>query len=366
MRYGIRRLALLIYGITLFSLLASTASLRASTLRPDERVILYPALASRTAGGVELEIHGHVCEPEKRRLLTGALQKAFGLDEERLTPAEAALFLERCRYFMVDNERGKKLRARLEDDPLTFGASAANGHFHLRHLWTASRARNQPPTEDGVITELILFAGGEDRPAPLEVHFLTETGLSVISDIDDTIKISDVLDKSALLKNTFCRPFKPVEGMAEVYRGWERAAGARFHYVTASPWQLYAPLAEFTRSNGFPAGSWHMRDFRWKDGSALKLFASPERYKPGVIEPLLRKYPKRTFVLVGDSGEKDPEIYGALARKYPRQIARIFIRDVTGEDPEAPRYRRAVREVPAARWRVFQHAAEISDALPAF
>ena len=188
--------------------------------------------------------------------------------------------------------------------------------------------------------------------------------MSVISDIDDTIKVSEVLDKSALLKNTFCRSFKPVEGMAGVYRSWERSRLARFHYVTASPWQLYVPLSDFTCSNGFPAGTWHMKEFRVKDRSALELFASPERYKPGVIESLLRKFPKRQFVLVGDSGEKDPEIYGELARKYPAQIQRIFIRDVTGEGVGSPRYEKVFARLPRDLWQVFKQPREIQDALP--
>jgi phosphatidate phosphatase APP1 len=153
--------------------------------------------------------------------------------------------------------------------------------------------------------------------------------------------------------------------MAGVYRDWERSVGARFHYVTASPWQLYVPLSDFTRSNGFPAGTWHMREFRLKDRSVLELFASPERYKPGAIEPLLRKFPKREFVLVGDSGEKDPEIYGALARKYPDQVRRIFIRDVTGESAASPRYEKAFGRLPRELWQVFKDPMQISNSLSA-
>jgi phosphatidate phosphatase APP1 len=108
-----------------------------------------------------------------------------------------------------------------------------------------------------------------------------------------------------------------------------------------------------------------MKEFRVKDRNVLELFASPERYKPGVIEPLLRKFPKRQFVLVGDSGEKDPEIYGALARKHPDQIQRIFIRDVTGESAEASRYQRAFAHLPRDLWQVFKDPVQISNSLPA-
>ncbi len=308
-------------------------------------------------------MHGIVFEPERRRLLTATLRKVFDIDEESLTSAEVAVFNERCQYFLVDNERGKKFAAMLQGQALAFGTSAADGHFRSRHLWKTNRELALVRPTNGVLTTSVSIQNAGGRILPLEIHFLQEPGVSVISDIDDTIKISDVLDKSALLKNTFCRPFKPVEDMAGVYRGWEASHGARFHYVTASPWQLFVPLSDFTRSNGFPAGTWHMKEFRVKDRSVLELFASPERYKPGVIEPLLRKFPKRQFVLVGDSGEKDPEIYGALARNYPVQIQRIMIRDVTGENAGSPRYEKAFARLPRDVWQVFRQPREIQNAL---
>ena len=64
-------------------------------------------------------------------------------------------------------------------------------------------------------------------------------------------------------------------------------------------------------------------------------------------------YPQRKFVLVGDSGQQDPEIYGLFARKYPRQVIAVFIHDVTGEPAESPRYQTAFEMVPAERWRLF-------------
>jgi len=338
---------------------------QSSELKPDEHVVLYPALASRTAAGWDLDLHAIVFEPERRRLLIAALRKAFDIDEQRLTSAEVAIFNERCRYFLVDNERGKKFTTMLGGQTLAFGTSAANGHFFSRYVWLTNRWTSLLAPTNGVSTATVSFPGAKNRVAPLEIHFLEEQGVSVISDIDDTIKISQVVDKSALLENTFCRTFKPVEGMAGVYRGWERTCGAQFHYVTASPWQLYVPLSDFTRSNGFPSGTWHMKEFRVKDHSIFELFASPERYKSATIEPLLRKFPKRQFVLVGDSGEKDPEIYGALARKHPDQIQHIFIRDVTGESIESPRYEKAFARLPRNRWQVFKEPGEILDALPA-
>ena len=358
-----RRFTGLLQAMVLLLLVAAEAVVHGATLKPDEKVIMYPALAWRSADAWELNLHGIVYEPELRRVMTRAMRQALGIDEEKLSAAERAVFEERCRYFLVDNERGKKFTARLGNETVALGNSAANGHFQSRHRLKTNDLVPGPTVTNGSVS-LPLSLNGVDGPAvPLEIHLLKETGLSVVSDIDDTIKISEVLDREALLKNTFCRPFKPVPGMADVYQGWASSLGAQFHYVTASPWQLYLPLSEFARSNRFQAGTFHMKEFRVKDRSVLALFNSPERYKPGVIEPLIRQFPKREWVLVGDSGEKDPEIYGALARKHPRQIRRIFIRDVTSEKADAPRYQKAFRGVPGEIWQVFRQPAEIKDAL---
>jgi phosphatidate phosphatase APP1 len=118
-------------------------------------------------------------------------------------------------------------------------------------------------------------------------------------------------------------------------------------------------LSEFVQSNRFPTGAFYLKDFRWKDRTALSLFADPEKYKPKLIEPLLKKFPQRQFVLVGDSGERDPEIYGALARKFPDQIKHIFIRDVTPQQTGKERYRTAFRNLAAEDWTVFREPGEL-------
>lgn len=343
--------------------LASLAFVHGSTLKSDESVILYPALATRTRAGWEVQLHGIVFEPERHRLMTRALRRILGFDEEDITAAEAATFNERCQYFLVDNERGKKFSILLDGTPCLLGSSAANGHFQTRLVWKPSGSALAAAATNGTLSLKVGFNDTGGRTALLEVHCLEPTGLSVISDIDDTIKVSDVLNRKALLKNTFCCPFKPVAGMADVYHTWEKSLDARFHYVSASPWQLYLPLSGFLQSNGFPAGTFHLKEFRVKDRSALALFESPARYKTAVIEPLLRQFPKRQFVLVGDSGEKDPEVYGALVRKFPDQVRCIFIRDVTAESAQAPRYQKAFADVPSNVWQIFKDPREIVNSL---
>ncbi|MDB6112293.1 MAG: hypothetical protein JWR69_4043, partial [Pedosphaera sp.] len=123
-------------------------------------------------------------------------------------------------------------------------------------------------------------------------------------------------------------------------------------------------LADFLGSNGFPAGSVHLQPFRAKDRSFFNLFASPKNYKIRTIEPWLKQFPGRRFVLVGDSGQQDPEAYATLARKYPDQVVRILIRDVTGAGPDAARFQQAFAALPPSLWKIFDDPAELSDGLP--
>jgi hypothetical protein len=328
-------------------------------LHNDEQLIFFPTIARQVNTGWELTVHGWVHEPESRRVLAAILRRAIGIDRDALTDAERATYRERTRYFLPDNERRKVITLQVGTLSRKTPPTAANGQFKLD--WKLSPAEFDTLTiSNRAIAVGALLATNDTRAFVGSVHVLSNHGLSVISDIDDTIKISDVRDHHALLLNTFCRPFNAAPGMAQLYRDWE-ARGAQFHYVSASPWQLYIPLAEFLAKAGFPAGTFHMKEFRVKDRTFLSLLADPQDYKLAIITPLLKRFPDRQFVLVGDSGEKDPEIYGVVARRFPRQIAAILIRNVTSEKSASDRYKIAFQDLPNHRWTIFDHPNELPD-----
>jgi hypothetical protein len=349
----------------LLSLVSSLWCAGESPIQEDERVLFFPALGRPSDDGSAwmLEIHGWIFEPEEDSFIRAEIMDLFR-SVANLEPdggAEEATFARRASAFLVDNERGKDLSIRLGDKAYPLGESGANGHFtgEVRiPREDVERLARAPGALPGRLAFRAVTRSGDPREFTGEVFLLAATGLSVVSDIDDTIKVSNVLDRKALLEATFLEEFRDVPGMAAVYRQLARK-GATFHYVSASPWQLYEPLAEFVNAKGFPSGSFHMREFRLKDRSLLQVFDSPEDYKTARVEALLLAHPQRKFLLVGDSGERDPEAYGAVARKLPGQIERIWIRDVTGEDARADRYRRAFEGVPESKWRIFREAEDI-------
>ncbi|CAO3588044.1 unnamed protein product [Absidia cylindrospora] len=171
------------------------------------------------------------------------------------------------------------------------------------------------------------FSGSDIVPQIGTVDVIEAEGVSVISDIDDTIKVTDILDgRDMILQNTFFRKAKEITGMSNVYQSWS-AEGVKFHYVSNSPWQVYPALQEFLKDNNFPKGSIHLRMV----STQSLILGKPGKHKWDTITTILEDFPKRKFILIGDSGEIDPEIFARIYQRYPDQVVKIFIHDVTSK-----------------------------------
>jgi phosphatidate phosphatase APP1 len=106
-----------------------------------------------------------------------------------------------------------------------------------------------------------------------------------------------------------------------------------------------------------------LKRFRIRD-SARKLRRSPQKaHKHAAIEPIVTAFPQRRFILIGDSGEQDSEIYGSFLRERPHQIAGIFIRAIKGETRDTEKFRAAFEGLDPARWTIYRHPAEMRDAV---
>jgi phosphatidate phosphatase APP1 len=188
-----------------------------------------------------------------------------------------------------------------------------------------TRGRLGPGLWQEVALELV------DPPAGVRAtgHVLvpsTRAKFGVISDIDDTVVYSNVTHRlrmvlTAVLSNARTR--KPFKGVAAFYRALHAGANPVF-YVSKSPWNLYAPLVEFLEVQDIPCGPLILRDFGSGHGA---------EHKRKSIARILATYPKLEFVLIGDSGERDPEIYSEVVRAHPERIRVIYIRSVT-QDPK--------------------------------
>jgi phosphatidate phosphatase APP1 len=331
--------------------------LGASPIKADEQVLFFPTIARvLPGGGAQVQVHGWIFEPQEAPPQSPSSVPWLPDCQWKQAPCEH--FLERTRSFFVDNERGKRIAVQLGGRQVSLPRSEPNGHFRGQVVLSAEElARARQPQAPSLSFQAVRSS---DKTAfPGEALLVEPQGLSVVSDLDDTIKVSQVRQKCELMRRTFCQPFEPVEGMAGLYRAWAERHGARFHYVSGSPWQLYPAIADFIRTQGFPFGTWHLKTFRVWDSSALDLLGSQVQYKLGHIRPLMESFPQRRFVLVGDSGEQDPEVYGELARLKGAQVVHIFIRDVTGEPRGAERYQKAFRDLPESIWTLFTQTKEL-------
>lgn len=145
----------------------------------------------------------------------------------------------------------------------------------------------------------------------------------LISDFDDTIAISNIqrtrsMLRSALLEDASTQPVVP--GMAEFYQCLRSSAEPPpgFAVVTGSPLSFGRRLESFLAQHQFPFTALYLRKLGPKTLS---------HFKEPVLRRLLREFPE-PFVLVGDSGEEDPEVYALIRREFPGRVSAIFIRDV--------------------------------------
>ncbi|KAJ5584863.1 uncharacterized protein N7459_004663 [Penicillium hispanicum] len=190
-----------------------------------------------------------------------------------------------------------------------------SGHFSIR------AAMPFVPTHIRVLAS-------EDLSAARPIQIIEPVGLSLISDIDDTVKHSAIANGAKeMFKNTFVRELAElkVDGVSEWYTQVAKM-GVELHYVSNAPWQLYPLLERYFKLAGLPPGSFHLKQY---SGMLQGIFEPTAERKRGSLEQILRDFPERKFLLVGDSGEADLEVYTEIVLANPTRILGIFIRDVT-------------------------------------
>ena len=203
---------------------------------------------------------------------------------------------------------------------------------NLRLGWHDAHAVTTP-IEDG---ESASGTGRIVKPS-LKAPFL------VVSDIDDTILLTGLTEGVAMVARTVLHEADQrtaIPGMASLYSGLMRGIPSRsgnrkpqptFFYVSTGSWSFYPTLQEFIQLRGFPQGPMFLTDW---GPTERYLRRSGAEHKRTAIRRLFEAYPGMQFVLVGDSGQRDPLTYEEMAREYPGRVALILIRQVGGDDDE--------------------------------
>ncbi len=161
----------------------------------------------------------------------------------------------------------------------------------------------------------------------------------VISDIDDTIVPTGATRLWEMLKTTFlgnAQTRVPFPGVAAFYQALSKGLVGQennpFFYVSSSPWNLYDFLWELMNIHNLPQGPLMLRDIGL---SREHFFAgSHTEHKLVQIERIFDIIRDIPFILIGDSGQHDAEIYLQVIRDFPGRVKMVYIRDV---DPASHR-----------------------------
>lgn len=263
--------------------------------------------------------------------MKGRVLKGKGITRSSKSDTVGINLRNMVRRFASEEIPFARVRARFDGHELEAVADG-EGFFDLRfELATALHtARAWHPVE----VELLWPEEVEVR-ATGHVLVPARARFGVISDLDDTVVQSSVtsllkMARITLLNNAYTR--LPFEGVASFYRALQQGVGGEFNpifYVSSSPWNLYDLLEDFLDVHGVPEGPIFLKD--WSPTTVL----SHEKHKLDAIRTLLSTYPGLPFVLVGDSGEKDPEIYHKVVQEHPDRIRAIYIRDVAAKERDA-------------------------------
>ncbi len=324
-----------------------------SDIKDDEALVFFRTTAWLDEDTEEwhIPVHGWIYEPEDSTVRRAAFERILESRYELNTSDETeANFARRLNLLIADNERGKQIVISIAGRTEVLPPSEPNGHFSS--VLTVPASQLSAFGDGAAVPFSAITDDDEFREFRGEVRLVGPSGLSVISDIDDTVKISHVTDRRQLLEQTFLLDFADAPGMSDTYRRWA-SDGVSFHYVSSSPWQLYSPLTEFLDGSGFPWATLNLKLVRFRDETLFDLFKEGTETKPPAIRSILDRYPGRQFVLVGDSGEQDPEVYAELIRERPQQIRRVYIRNVTAEVPDNERFAAVFEGIEPERWQLF-------------
>ncbi|MCU1290242.1 MAG: hypothetical protein JWN60_2471 [Acidobacteria bacterium] len=232
--------------------------------------------------------------------------------------------------FETDEVSGARIRA-VFGNAETEVFTDKEGYFYLE--MSAAEISDSPFREIKLSLQEPLLANGQMAETVGRVLVPPETArFGVISDLDDTVLTTNVTNKIkmfltvALLNEHTRMPFK---GVAAFYKALQKGlTGAEnnpIFYVSSSPWNLYPLLTEFLRIQDIPTGPLFLKDF-----GNHTIFSSGDHktHKLNNIESVLNTYPHLPFILIGDSGEQDPEIYSEVVKKYPQRIKTVYIRNI--------------------------------------
>jgi len=271
---------------------------------------------------------------------------------------EEATIERRIAPFVMEILPGRQVNVKFDGSTeLRLGPGGRNG--------VSSDIRKVPEGKDGsVVSSTAVVPKGATGLLEMKTVYAEPEGWAIISDVDDTIKVTQTSSPTGILTTTFVSEPTPVAGMPELYAYIQTlvTTSAPWFYLSASPYNLYPFLRKF-RDDYYPHGQLILRDSNLLTISGLlsNLTLGTEQYKVDRIKKIHRWLPNRKIILLGDSTQTDPESFGIAYRMFPGWIKLILIRKVADisaigiqEKNEPERFEKAFEGVPRDLWHVFE------------
>jgi len=306
-------------GLRAEQLLDTVRSAFEAKFRPDQPLNIVPYVGMGNASSIEL--NGRVLR----------YQKPPDSDPTTVWSALRANY----QRFETDEVPKVRVQARIGDTITAEAITDEEGYFQfsLEIPPGMETGSSSATAKESRVVDITLGLPDHSDEHPECITRVTLPGLDaqfgVISDIDDTVLITEATSLLNMMRLTLlgtARTRLAFPGVAAFYRALHDEKNPIF-YVSSSPWNLYDFLSDFMQVNGLVKGPMLLRDFGLDANQFIA--GSHHDHKLAAASRILAHYADLKFILVGDSGQADPEIYLELLERNPDRILAIYIRDVS-------------------------------------
>ncbi|KAG6008519.1 hypothetical protein E4U21_004359 [Claviceps maximensis] len=317
------------------------------------QVMNLPSYGNWTDSGWNLRIHGNVYKlPNISQHKIDELADVFliGTSVKDLSDSEKAQARNLTRSIFVVQQGDKNVTMDLVNDVaissnVTAGAINAQGgrqtiglrhnttiegdfdeFVHLQNTTGPNGGFMKPGNETSQIQTLNMYAQGTNS-GNATAYLVPPRGITIISDIDDILRITKIYQPKEGILNTFVRPLTPWMNMPQIYANWSTSLqNMHFHYLTTTPEQATRTYMDFIYKT-YPLGSFDTRPLNFSDTKATF------HIRRFLLDKIFQTFPQRRFILVADTSNADVmAAYPAMYKDYPGQVACIFLRNTSSTD----------------------------------
>jgi hypothetical protein len=319
------------------------------------QVLNIPPYGNWTSNGWNVRFHGNVYkQPDTSQSKIDSLANKFliGVDIDQLPPDQQANARNLTRSILVVQQGNETVEMHLE--PATSAGSSGEpggggavtppggaqdltlpynttgeGDFDVfLPIQNVSGGGLLAGNETQLIQRLNVYAKGASI-GNATAYLVPPTGFTVISDIDDILRVTKIYNPKEGLLNSFARNFTPWLNMPEIYANWSTSIpNMHFHYLTTTPEQATRNYMDFIYKT-YPGGSFDTRPLNFSDVSAVLAI------RKFLLQKVFETFPQRKFILVADTSNSDVmEDYPLMATQYPGQVQCIFLRNTSSTDSD--------------------------------